>query len=336
MDANGKRLTEGQMLAAVLLYYGFIDHVRCRTEKLLCPFHADRNPSMKVDFNLGEFYCFGCGARGNAKDFVKHYEKQVRNLDDLECEVKYERIIRGTGKHEVPKFIASAPEVSKHINRSLYDEAYMYYHGLKTVDWESPESLDEMKMLDYMEHRGFTAKTLSLCKAKVACREPYLLIFPLIDNGKFKGWVSRTSDPEAASYRKYLYNTGFRKALCLVGDYGNFGNELDYYVVVVEGYLDRLKFIQFGVKNVVALLGWKMSEVQEQKLRKCGIMNIISSLDNDECGRKGTAWLRERKFNVIRFCYLKGVKDPGDMTSESFKKMWSKTMKRYQESISRA
>ena len=32
-----------------------------------CPFHEDRNPSMKVD---DRFYCFGCGATGDAVDLT--------------------------------------------------------------------------------------------------------------------------------------------------------------------------------------------------------------------------------------------------------------------------
>ena len=34
---------------------------------ICCPFHADRNPGMKVDFR---FHCFGCGADGDVIDFV--------------------------------------------------------------------------------------------------------------------------------------------------------------------------------------------------------------------------------------------------------------------------
>ena len=33
----------------------------------VCPFHDDRNPSMKLD---RRYYCFGCGATGDAIDFV--------------------------------------------------------------------------------------------------------------------------------------------------------------------------------------------------------------------------------------------------------------------------
>ncbi|MBR6606101.1 MAG: hypothetical protein IKK92_09625, partial [Prevotella sp.] len=55
---------------------------------------------------------------------------------------------------------------------------------------------------------------------------------------------------------------------------------------------------------------------------------VISALDNDECGRKGTRFL-EQHFDVTRFTYLKGVKDPGDMSQELFNKMFNRTMKLY-------
>ena len=38
-----------------------------RAEMACCPFHDDRNPSMKLD---ERFYCFGCGATGDAVDLA--------------------------------------------------------------------------------------------------------------------------------------------------------------------------------------------------------------------------------------------------------------------------
>lgn len=38
-----------------------------------CPFHQERTPSCKV--YQDSFYCFGCGAHGDAIDFVKQYDK---------------------------------------------------------------------------------------------------------------------------------------------------------------------------------------------------------------------------------------------------------------------
>lgn len=44
--------------------YGFQPN---RSSMICCPFHTDRNPSMKVD---SRFHCFGCGADGDVIDFT--------------------------------------------------------------------------------------------------------------------------------------------------------------------------------------------------------------------------------------------------------------------------
>ena len=30
-----------------------------------CPFHEEKTPSCKINDDLGSFYCFGCGAKGD-------------------------------------------------------------------------------------------------------------------------------------------------------------------------------------------------------------------------------------------------------------------------------
>ena len=41
-----------------------------RSGMAVCPFHKDKNPSMKID---SRYYCFGCGEKGDAIDFVAKY-----------------------------------------------------------------------------------------------------------------------------------------------------------------------------------------------------------------------------------------------------------------------
>jgi CHC2 zinc finger len=36
-----------------------------------CPFHADTTPSFSATLELGGWQCFGCGAKGNVKDFAE-------------------------------------------------------------------------------------------------------------------------------------------------------------------------------------------------------------------------------------------------------------------------
>ncbi len=41
-----------------------------RNGMAVCPFHNDKNPSMKID---NRYYCFGCGEKGDAIDFVAKF-----------------------------------------------------------------------------------------------------------------------------------------------------------------------------------------------------------------------------------------------------------------------
>jgi DNA primase len=40
-----------------------------------CPFHDERTPSFSVNPERQFYYCFGCGAGGNALGFVMDYER---------------------------------------------------------------------------------------------------------------------------------------------------------------------------------------------------------------------------------------------------------------------
>lgn len=319
-----EKMGDGEKLARVLSFYGLIDEVHSQVEKIVCPFHGDVNPSMKVDFSTGQWYCFGCSRHGGPSDFVKEAERlDDPALNDLQAFSIYIDILNGTSTCGHVNFRVKTKMERKAESRELYDMAYDFYHGLSKVDWRHPESEEAIRVLGYMSDRGFDANDLLDAKAKVTYSEPYQLVFPIMDNGKFKGWVCRTMDPEVAKFRKYLYNKGFRRASTVVGDY-----DCNSPLVVVEGFMDRLKLLHCGVKNVVALFGWKASDEQVRKIKSVGVKHIISALDNDECGRKGTDYLRKH-FKVTRFRYLKKFKDPGDFDKKSCGIMLAKTMERY-------
>lgn len=316
-------MKNGEALAKVLWYYNLIPDIASMNQKIVCPFHKDINPSMIVNFEEGSWFCFGCNLSGDASNFVKIMESKYNGLNDLQAYKKYLQILKSD---KCSNIVLNRVLVKKKpLQKDLYNEAYDYYHGLKKVDWKSSNELEVMAAKRYMIKRGFSPKTLHKCKAKITYNKSYGIIFPMLDNGKFKGWVCRTMVKSIEEKRKYLYNEGFSRATTLVGSYG-----MKDYVFVVEGYMDRLKFVQFGEDNVVAILGWKMSPQQIQKLKDKGVTKVISALDNDDCGKKGTKFLK-KFFNVTRFKYLKGVKDPGDMTQENFNKMLKQTLKVFKE-----
>ena len=318
-------MNDGEKLARVLMHYRLITDTYSLQYKIVCPFHADQNPSMLVDLSDGRWFCFGCQKSGDAQGFVRLMEKQYHGLNDLQAYKRYQKILSSTEYSDIKITTATKKERKRH-NAQLYAEAYDFYHGLSQVDWtreDLPEYMHDCR--EYMLQRGFTAEQLNSCGCRYTYQRNYELIFPMYDNGKFRGWVSRTRIPEVAEKRKYLYNEGFRRATTVVGEYRNCST-----VYIVEGYMDRLKLVQLGIPNAVAILGWKASNQQIQRLQAQGIRHVISALDNDDCGRRGTEWLRKH-FVVTRFRYLKGIKDPGDFTAETFSRMNGRTLHEYKQ-----
>lgn len=311
----------GKELAKVLYYYGLIQDTRCMEYKIICPLHNDINPSMIIDLAEGRFFCFGCQESGDAFKLVR---KMNSKLNDIQAALLYFKILRSKTVQHID--VSGRVKKEKKESKQAYVEAHDYYYGLSKIDWKTNQEQEVSEAREYMKSRGFDSSTLNMCKAKVTYNYSYPIIFPMLDNKHFAGWVCRTDKSNVEKKRKYLYNEGFTRRNTLVGSYGN-----KDYVFLVEGYMDRLKMLQnmhaLGIQeDIAAILGWKISNEQIQKLLDSGVKHIISALDNDTCGRKGTDYLKT-KFNVTRFCF-EDVKDPGEMNVKQFKQMYSKTMKR--------
>lgn len=304
----------GKELAKVLIYFGLIADVSSSEFNIVCPFHEDINPSMRICLDDGTYYCFGCGESGNALDFVK---KAHPELNDLQACILLEQILNSS---EVKKLKVRYRKKRRTQNRQAWNEAYDYYYGLRTVDWNDVQTKEGNEILTYMKQRGFDERALNVSGCKINCSIAYPILFPILDNGKFKGWVGRTMNKHVESRRKYLYNEGFRKRDTLCGNY-----EQNKVVFVCEGFLDYLSLRTRGhIKNVVALLGWHISDEQMKKLKDKGITTVVSALDNDSAGRRGTEYLK-KFFDVIEFQYPSGVKDVGEMTEEQLRVAIKKT-----------
>ena len=122
-----------------------------RSGMACCPFHDDKNPSMKL--NEEYFYCFGCGATGDVIDFTA----QLYNLSPKEAA---EKLAQDFGlaydSHAPPRrrYIRQKSEAQKfkedrdHAFRVLAD----YYHLLRK--WEtdySPKTPEENPHPRFME-----------------------------------------------------------------------------------------------------------------------------------------------------------------------------------------
>lgn len=302
---NEKFLSRDAFIA-VLKYYGIFEDQELY--KIVCPFHGDLNPSMQINLNKSFFYCYGCGIHGSTFELVKAFEP---TLNTFEVYRKVAEIVKGnTG----PKNVAASAEPSfksKVSYREGIELARDFYYNLPKTNWFKVDE-DAFGIKMYMNKRGFKTSTLNKAQAKATYNKLYPIVFPMFDNGVFRGYVMRTNDPNVEGERKYMYNKGFKRRITLPGDYKY------HTVVLVEGFLDMLKAKQIGIKYVVAVLGWKLTGEQLEKLKKAGVKTIICALDNDDAGNKGYKYLKRvcsiNKLKLHRLRYPKSMKDMGDVS----------------------
>lgn len=314
--------------------------------KVVCPFHEDANPSMQINIPEAFFYCYGCGAKGSSLELYELYKQKENKKNKKKGKIKENNKIKDL--IEISKLEKN--KSNKELYNNIYNiynnkgnnilnntnpyllkgklkysegikQAKNYYNNLPDPNWFRPsvktEIEDETRECKaYMQKRGFTALTLKNAQAKPSLNKFYPIVIPLLENGIFRGYVMRTFDPEIEQQRKYMYNTGFKRERTLPGLFGKKRTGTDS-VLLVEGYMDKLKANQLGIQSVVAILGWKISNTQIQKLKHASVKTLVCGLDNDEAGNKGYKYLKRigkiNGFEVIRLHYPKGIKDMGDI-----------------------
>lgn len=298
--------------------------------KVVCPFHNDKNASMQININKAFFYCYAeCGAKGGSLELYKLYHAiehpNEKPPSDIESLLEIKRIVRESGD--------KSPIYTNYNNYSNFSveskvsykegitQARNFYFNLPTPNWYKPSKVEAIveetrECKQYMKKRGFGTRLLTTAEARPSLNRWYPIVFPMFENGVFRGYVMRTFDPEVEAKRKYMYNKGFKRERTLAGEYGVPKQGSDT-VLIVEGFLDKLKANQLGIQNVVAILGWKLSQTQIAKLKKAGIKRIICGTDNDDAGKKGYRYMKriapQTGFSVKRLRYPKGIKDMGDV-----------------------
>lgn len=300
--------------------------------KIVCPFHDDRNASLQINVPQAFFFCYAeCGAKGSTLELYKNFYK-IQNPgkpipSDIKCLTEISKILKGQGI--TPSFKSNQqiqPDFVK--NQISFKEglaqARIYYNNLPDPNWYRPSAVDTVEeetrlCKSYMTKRGFKPTTLKNAGAKPSINKYYPIVIPIYENNKFRGYVMRTFDPDIEQQRKYLYNRGFKREMVVAGE---FGKKLKTdTVVIVEGYLDKIKGNQLGIRSIAAILGWKISGTQIEHLKKAGIKTIICATDNDEAGRKGYKYFQAiakvHGFKVHRLRYPKGIKDMGDIKNGS-------------------
>ena len=70
IDPNAVALKDKVPITLIAQHYG----LKVKGEKAVCPFHADKDPSLSLSDKKGLFYCFGCHVGGDLIKFVQMLE----------------------------------------------------------------------------------------------------------------------------------------------------------------------------------------------------------------------------------------------------------------------
>jgi DNA primase len=141
------------------------------------------------------------------------------------------------------------------------------------------------------------------------------VVFPIHDSEgqRVVAYAGRSID---ASEPRYLFPPGFGKSQ-LVFNLHRAVREAAGCAIVVEGFFDCLRVHQAGYRNVVALMGVSLSEVQEQLLLE-RFPQLVLMLDGDEAGQRATQQLAARLWGKVSLSMV-GVpsgRQPDQLSSE--------------------
>lgn len=308
------------------------------TSKGLCPFHNEKTPSFTVYNDTQSFYCFGCGAGGDAVTFIK----KIENLDYIDAV----KLLAQRAGLQMPDDNSYDDSLSKKRRRVLEinrETAKFYYSYLI-----SPQG---RVGLDYFLNRGLSMNTIkrfglgfapdewdSLLKhlkskgyrpsemveagvVKIGRNNNYYDTFknrvmtPIIDvRGNVIAFGGRVLDDSKPKYINTSDTIVYKKtnelfALNLAKDSGKDN------LILCEGYMDVIAMHQAGFTNAVAGCGTALTNEQVRLISRYA-KEIILAYDADEAGQKAlnkAVSLFKQTDVKVKIPALVGGKDPDEI-----------------------
>ncbi len=309
---------------------------RGRTYVGLCPFHNEKTPSFTVYPDTQSFYCFGCGAGGDAIGFIK----KIENLDYVDA---IKSLAARAGLQMPDEGFDDSLAKQRKTILAINREAARFFHSYMMSDegkvgldyylrrglsnrtitkfglGYAPDSWDAL--LKHLKEKGFRVSDMEAAGLVKRGQKSYYDIFrnrvmtPIIDvRGNVIAFGGRVLDD---SKPKYI-NTGdtmvYKKtnelfALNLAKDSGKDA------LILCEGYMDVISMHQAGFTNAVAGCGTALTNEQVRLISRY-TSEVILAYDNDEAGQKAL----DKAINLfnqtdiqVRIPSLSGGKDPDEI-----------------------
>ncbi len=277
--------------------------------KALCPFHEEKSPSFVVQRGDSHYHCFGCGAHGDAIQFLMTHLRMtfVEAVESLA--EKFHVQLEESQDDNKPK---GPPKAA--LKDALERACRFYQFALL-------HTLEGHAALDYLYSRGIDLNFIQTFQLGLAPKTPQLFLkmmneqkisnalleeAGLLSKGR-EFFSDRITIPirDAAgsvigfSARKYKTDTFggkyintpetplFKKSKVLFGlSYSRKTIAKERKALVVEGQIDALRLIHSGFDWTVAGQGTAFGEDHAKELIHLGVRQIYLALDGDTAGQE--------------------------------------------------
>ena len=277
---------ENASFERVLAHYKLALRGRGAQRSILCPFHPDKRPSLRVELDKAVFHCFSCGAKGNLLEFVarmggapEDLRTAAEKIADI-CKIPLAPPRRGTPA-EKP---AAAPKARRGVKPAPAPASEPMSAAPVNPPLTFQLKLDSTH--PYLVERGLSAEQvaefgLGYCsRGSMAGR----ICFPIHNSaGELVAYAGRwASEDLPEDVERYLLPAKFEKSRVLYNLHRVRDAE---HVVLVEGYWSAIRLHALGVP-AVALMGWSISPEQIALLRDRGTRYLTVLWDGDEAGAR--------------------------------------------------
>jgi DNA primase len=286
------------------------DHTRLRRAgkryEGLCPLHKEKTPSFSVDPDQGLFYCFGCGAGGDA---IKLH--MLITGDDFPAAIEALALrygiplSRGGGRRggrEREREIGAALEAAQaffeeELRRSESARSYLagrrippelvtrYRLGYAPDSWDAlQKALGTRIPLEALAAAGLVG--YSEKSGRPYDRFRHRLTFAIASPaGRLVGFGGRALGDDRAKYVNTAETERFHKGSLLFGlDQAKKTLRDGGRAVLVEGYFDALAVAAAGVEGAVAGMGTALTREQAQLLARYA-SEVVVAYDGDSAGQ---------------------------------------------------
>ncbi len=315
-----------------------------------CPFHSEKTPSFTVFPATQSFYCFGCGAGGDAITFVMRME----NLDYVSAirllasrsGINIPDNISSNGKKEVgrQRILDMNKEAARFFRDSLFDErvgkiARDYLIEKRQL---SPSVIKHFglgyapnnfgALHDHLKKAGYTDEEMVvgfLCgKGKNNSVYDYFrnrVMFPIIDvSGNIVAFGGRVMDNSEPKYLNTSDTPAFKKSKNLFAlNYAK--NHCENTMILCEGYMDVIALHSAGFENAVATLGTAITSEQARIFSRY-TKKVVISYDSDQAGQRAAdkAFRLLQEVGVdVKILKTEGAKDPDEFIKKFGKEKFS-------------